>query len=86
MLSLVSFKGMLINRFSTSRLEIKFLELNLLLEKESKSWRVYLFLVKEFKIGTGNLAKSYVGVLISNKMWQKDGQLSFTGFWTLACP
>ena len=73
MLSLVSFKGMLINRFSTSRLAIKFLELNLLISlgKGKQIVKGDLFLVKDFKIGTGNLAKSYVGVLISNKMWQK---------------
>ena len=54
MLWIVSFKEMLANRLSTSRLAIEFLELNLLtlLANESESWTVYLFSGKGFKIGT----------------------------------
>ena len=54
----------MVNRLSTSKLAIKFLELNLLtsLANENESWPVYSFSVKGFEIGTRNLAKSYVGV------------------------
>ena len=54
----------MVNRLSTSKLAIKFLELNLLtsLANENESWPVYSFPVKGFEIGTRNLAKSYVGV------------------------
>ena len=48
---------MLVNRLLTSRLAINFLGLNVLtsLANESESWTVYLFSVKDFKIGTRNL-------------------------------
>ena len=87
MLSIVSPKGMLVNRLSTSKLPIRFLELSFLtsLANENESWTVYSFSVKGFKIGTRNLAKSYVGVPIADKIGHKDGQLSLTGLWTLAC-
>ena len=54
MLSIVSSRGMLVNRLSTSRLAIKFLELNLLtlLANENKSWTACSFSSKGFKIGT----------------------------------
>ena len=56
MLSIVSSKGMLVNRLSTSKLAITFLELNLLasLANENELWTVYSFSVKGFKIGTRN--------------------------------
>ena len=57
MLSIVTSKGMLVNRLLTSRLAINFLGLNVLtsLANESESWTVYLYSVKDFKIGTRNL-------------------------------
>ena len=78
---------MLVNKLSTSKLAIKFLELNLLtsLANENKSWTVYSFLVKSFKIGTRNLAKLYVGAPIADKIEWKYGQLFSTGSWTLVC-
>ena len=40
---------------------------------------MYSFSVEGIKIGTRNLAKSYVGVPIADKIGRKDGQLSLTG-------
>ena len=56
---MVSSKGMLVNRLSTSKLAIKFLELNLLtsLANENESWTVYSF----------SDLKSYVGVPMADK-------------------
>ena len=36
--------------------------------------------LKGFKIGTRNLAKSYVGVPMADRIGRKDGQLFSTGF------
>ena len=40
---------------------------------------MYSFSVKDFKIGTRNLAKSYVVVPMVDRIGQKDEQLSSTG-------
>ena len=79
---------MLVNRFSTSRPAIKFLELNLLssVANKNESWTVYSFSVKDFETGMRNLAKSYVCVPIADRLGWNDGQLSSSGLWTLACP
>ena len=71
---------MLVNKLSRSKLDIKFLELNLLilLANKNESWTVYSFSVKGFKIGTRNLAKSYVGVSMTDRIGRKDGQLFST--------
>lgn len=75
------------NRRSKSMLFITLLELNLLtlLVKGNESWTVYSFSDKGFKIGRRNLAKSYIGMPIANKIGRKDGQVSFVGLWTSAC-
>ena len=78
---------MLVNRLSTCRLAIKFLELNLLtlLANENESWTVYSFSVKAFKIGK-KLAKSFGGLPMGDRIKRKDGQLSSTGLRNLICP
>ena len=77
---------MLVNRLSTFRLVIQLLELILLisLANQKKSWTVYSFSGKGFKMRTINLAK--IGVPVAEKIGQKDGQLSLIGLQTLACP
>ena len=88
MFSTVSSKGMLVNRLSTSRAVIKFLELNLLtsLVNKNESWTVYSFSVKGLKIRTRNLAELYAGVLMTDRIGWKHGHLSSTIFYTLSCP
>ena len=80
MLSTVSSKGMLVDRLSTSKLAIRFLQLSFLtsLANENESWTVYSFSVKGFKI-TRSLAKSYIVMSIADRMGRKDGQFLFSG-------
>ena len=88
MRAIVSSKGILVNRLSTFRPTIKFLELNLetSLANENELWTVFSFSGKRFKIETRNLAKSNVDMPIADKMGQKDGKLFVTGLWILARP
>ena len=79
---------MLVNRLSTFKLAIKFLELDSLnlLANENESWIVYSFSVTCFKIGMRNLLKSSVGVSMADRIRQKDWQLFSAGLLTLAFP
>ena len=47
---------------------------------------MHSFSVTGSKIRMRNLAKSYVGVSIADRIGRKYGQLFSTGLWTLACP
>ena len=60
MLSILSSKGMLVNRLSTYKLAIRFLELSFLtsLANKNESWTVYSFSVKGFKIGTRQMLRT----------------------------
>ena len=60
MLSIVSSKGMLVNRVSTSKLAIRFWEWGFLtsLANENESWTLYSFSVKGFKIGTRQMLRT----------------------------
>ena len=65
---------MLVKRESTSRLLIKNSEFcsQISLEKTNKSFALYSLLVKDFKVGTRLFAIYNVGVLIVDKIGQKD--------------
>ena len=69
---------MLVKRESTSRLLIKNSEScsQISLEKTNTSFALYSLLVKDFKVGTRLLAIYNVGVLIVDKIGQKDRQSS----------
>ena len=69
---------MLVKRKSTSRFPIKKSEFCLIVSsaKANESFTVYSLLVKDFKVGTRNFASFLLGVLIFDKIGQKDRQLS----------
>ena len=74
---------MLVNRSSSLRLAIN---LTMSLANKNESRAFYSLSVKDFKIGSGNLDKSNVGVPLGNRIGRKGGPLSFTDLWTLASP
>ena len=86
--SIVSFKGILVNRDSMSKLAITRLESNVKSssEKENESLIVYSLDVKGASKGTKNFAILCVGVPISDKMGRKSGTPSLIDLCILARP
>ena len=84
--SIFSCKGMLVKRYSISKLAITSLE--------SKLWRssayvkesliVYWLVVRNSSIGTKDFASLYVGSPVADKVGVKDGRSSVKIFWNLA--
>ena len=85
---IVSFKGILVNRDSMSKLAITRLESNVKSSsaKENESLIVYSLDVKDASKGTKNFAILYVGVPISDKMGRKGGTPSLIGLCILTRP
>ena len=86
--SIVSFKGILVNRDSMSKPAIKRLESNVKSssEKENESLIEYSLDVKGASKGTKIFTILYVGVPISDKIGQKGGTPSLIGLCILAQP
>ena len=74
---------MVVNRSSSLRLATN---LTMSLANKNESRAFYSLSVKDFKIGSGSLDKSNIGVPLGNRIGRKGGPLSFTGLWTLASP
>ena len=87
-MSITSFKGILVNKLSISKLTIKWggQKLKTLSANENESCTKNSLDVRGEKKGTKNLAKSYVGVPIIDKIGWNLGQLLITGLWTFGLP
>ena len=83
-MSITSFKGILLNKLSTSRLVIKWSgkTLETSSANENDSCTENPLTVRGDKIGTKNLANLSVGVPIADKIGRNLGQLLITVLWT----
>ena len=78
-MSIVSSRGVLVKRESTSRLPIKNSKScsTVSSAQANESFIVYSLLVKDFKVGTRNFANLWVGVLVADKIDRKGGKTGF---------